>query len=472
MANRWSFLRSLWSRRPPPASAGDLGLLALFALLGVVALVSLGSPARYQTDAFELGLGLRLFDRGRTTILIPPVGSIQAETHMTPLEFQVSLNQVDLDGLATFLAGDDPAARVEAVVAAIVRRFVGRVLVLAALGGVLGAAFSGRRLPADLARAAAVGLLVIGLLLGVSHLTYDREAFASARYTGVIGGAPWMVGVFEESLVRIRELGERLQFLAENLRQMFLRLDDLEALGRVRGDVRVLLVADIHNNPAAVDFMAQVARSFGVHFVVDAGDVTDFGSPLEALLVDGIAELGVPYLLAPGNHEAPPVLESLRDLGIIVLDGRPVRVAGLTVLGFACPGARTSDPSIPPDGIESLAATIEQTLDGLVEPPFLLVSHVPATVNRFAGRVPVIVSGHLHVLNVREAGGSVLVNPGTAGAAGVRGIAARGDIPMSLVLLYVEFTPEGPVAVAADTIRVYKVRAGFTLQRVLLNVGR
>lgn len=464
-------LGELLGRRPVPSPAGDLGLLVLFALLGVVALVTLGSPARYRVEAFEVGLSLRLFDRGRTTILIPPLGSIQAETHLTPLELHVTLRQVDLDVLAELLDGEDPSGRVAVAAASVLRRFVLRVLGLAVLGGALGAALAGRRRAMELGRAAAVGLLTLGLLLGVSHLTYDRQAFATARYTGAIRAAPWMLGLFDETLARVKELGDRLEFLAQNLFELFGRLDELEALGRVKGDARLLLVSDIHNNAAALDFVGQVARSFAVHAVVDAGDLTDFGSPLESLLVDRIATLGVPYLLAPGNHEAPPVLGALRELGVVVMDGRPVEVAGLSVLGFADPAAATTDPAPSGDGVDELAERIARTLEELPEPPFLLVVHNPAVANRFAGAVPVIVSGHLHALAVWEEGGSVLLNPGTTGAAGLRGLTARGELPMSLILLYVEFDPEGrPRAVAADTIRVYRLRTGFTLQRILLGL--
>ena len=45
--------------------------------------------------------------------------------------------------------------------------------------------------------------------------------------------------------------------------------------------------------------------------IIDTGDLTDWGTPLEAEIITRIEELAIPYLFAAGNHEAPDVLARL-----------------------------------------------------------------------------------------------------------------------------------------------------------------
>ncbi len=70
-------------------------------------------------------------------------------------------------------------------------------------------------------------------------------------------------------------------------------------------DVSILHVSDIHLNPLGVEIVRQLATQFQVDAVLDTGDLTSFGSPVEARIGDLIAGIPVPYYLAPGNHDSP-----------------------------------------------------------------------------------------------------------------------------------------------------------------------
>ena len=57
---------------------------------------------------------------------------------------------------------------------------------------------------------------------------------------------------------------------------VFSRMDSLASTEE--SVVRVLHVSDIHNNPVAFDFMEQIINNFNVDFVIDTGDITDYGT--------------------------------------------------------------------------------------------------------------------------------------------------------------------------------------------------
>ena len=85
-----------------------------------------------------------------------------------------------------------------------------------------------------------------------------------------------------QALDQVEELGERVQTLARDLYTVLQDLETLGPLGLVNADILALHVSDIHNNPVAYNFAKQVIDSFPVDFVMDTGDITDWGTALEA----------------------------------------------------------------------------------------------------------------------------------------------------------------------------------------------
>ncbi len=103
-------------------------------------------------------------------------------------------------------------------------------------------------------------------------------------------------------------------------------------------DVSILHVSDIHLNPLGVEIVRQLATQFRVDAVLDTGDLTSFGSPVEARIGDLIADIPVPYYLAPGNHDSPEVRQALATMpNVTVLDRSMVEIDGVRVLGVADP---------------------------------------------------------------------------------------------------------------------------------------
>ena len=68
--------------------------------------------------------------------------------------------------------------------------------------------------------------------------------------------------------------------------------------------LRILHISDIHNNVAAMNFVQELAADFHADAVIDTGDLTDYGLPVEATLSKGLARLPMPYLFVAGNHDS------------------------------------------------------------------------------------------------------------------------------------------------------------------------
>lgn len=74
--------------------------------------------------------------------------------------------------------------------------------------------------------------------------------------------------------------------------------------GGVSGESLVLHVSDIHSNPLGLELAFRLAESFEVDAVLDTGDLTSFGLPIEASIIELIADLDIPYLWVPSNHDS------------------------------------------------------------------------------------------------------------------------------------------------------------------------
>lgn len=85
--------------------------------------------------------------------------------------------------------------------------------------------------------------------------------------------------------------------------------------------------------------------------------------------------------------------------------------------------------------------------------------------------MPIILNGHVHKTYLNEENNSLIINAGTTGAAGIRGMQSKGDIPYSAVLLYFKKDEdiEKPQLFAVDIIKISNFKAGFQVERNFFN---
>ncbi|NLY88319.1 MAG: hypothetical protein GX085_01685 [Firmicutes bacterium] len=423
--------------------------------------------------SFDLGWGWP----GESRLVIPLLGEIKAHTHRWPVIFSLRVEKIDPALLQHELAGDaNPQEYLAELLPRLQRFFYLFLAKLAILGGVAGgivALIFGRRDFHRFWRSVAAGFLGVLLLLGSVALDYDREAFKNPRYEGMLAFAPWVLQVVDQGLTYLPELSERLSLVAGNMDRLVTQVDLLTPLAKAEGEIKILHVSDIHNNPAAFEFIKPLIEGFAVDLVIDTGDLTDYGTAIETRLAGTIKTLDVPYLFIPGNHDSPEVINSLKRLpNLVVLRKGTYNFQGLTILGWEDPAARSSGVLLA--GAEELAAEAEalagylESLSGNVD---LLATHNIKLADKVKDRIPVVLHGHDHRAAVLKEGETYFINAGTSGAAGLRGLENEPP-PYSVALLRFNRGKEAGAAFrlsTVDLVRVYSLGGKLTLERMVVD---
>jgi hypothetical protein len=141
-----------------------------------------------------------------------------------------------------------------------------------------------------------------------------------------------------------------------------------------------------------------------------------------------------------GNHDSAVTERAMRRLrNVVVLEGRPRKVAGLTFLGAGDP-AFTPDKSVPASAAAVTQAAEKLTgrarANGDVD---VLVFHDPADEALFDGAAPTALFGHLHYRRVEHGPeGTWLMVQGSTGGSGLRALEPEEPAPITMSVLYVD----------------------------------
>ncbi|MCG8402112.1 MAG: metallophosphoesterase family protein [Firmicutes bacterium] len=442
----------------------------LLAVTGALLLISLFGNMYFYIEALQFRVSVQLHTTGQTRVEIPPLGTVMAHTHATPVLLSIRLENIDLQPLQKLL--DEPPAKNEiidqgkSVLRRVAALFIMKLLALTLLGAALGVLTTRTRDPRKYITGLAAGFLLVCLLLFGTYLTYDQSAFRKPQYSGVLRAAPWMVSMAQETLGKIETLGEQLEQVAAGLNQLYSRVDELQPLGEEQTELKILHISDLHNNPAGMDFVFKVANLFDVHMIIDTGDISDFGSPLETLLLDRLSHLNIPYLFIPGNHDSPSIIEKMDSIpGVTVVNGL-LELNGLVFYGV--PDPSSAGNFITPPDLSSVPRLVVGVMDKLEQLPRnvdILLLHNDKMARSLIGTAPVILFGHSHQQRIETKENSILVNAGTSGASGLRGLQTM-RASYSVVLLHFRPDESGkPQLVAADAISVANPNQGFALER-------
>lgn len=452
-------------------------MLLLVALAALYLATGLFSETLFKIKAFEFTASLVPFQRGETVILIPPLGKLRAATHWAPFMLKITLNTVDLERLSSTLQ-EIPDLSVF-LTGQIRERALYFSIRLATVTFLCGAALlllirarekrPYRQLLGEALKSGLLSLLLLALLLGTTLLyPYRISAFSNPRFEGALVAAPWIVELSDQLLDTVNTLSEQFGLIAVNLEEISARMKQLQPAPE-KGEIRVLHVSDIHNNPAALELIEKIAGGFQVDLIIDTGDLVDYGSSLEAELAARLAALPQPYLFLPGNHDTPQSVDLLRSQGALIVDREPLMIGGLRIAGLPDPGSANATARIAEDSLlREISSEAAAHLAGDEERPDILALHNPLMAGPFLGELPLILSGHTHraALDFDEKSGSILINAGTSGAAGMRGLLAPQENPYSMVVLY--FNPDSsgrPRLTCADLITIEHFPDSFSLQR-------
>lgn len=487
-------------------------ILALF-------FMSVWGKMLFPIKAFDFLISLQPSAHGVTEVKIPPVGTISAATHLTPVKIKITLENINFQILHELISpkGETTAAETGDTTQAVDTRQIGdarqlldtgqlvdtikkeitqnasryalRLILLALCAGVLASLIINGKDIKPLCGGAAIAFLLALFLIGLTYHTYEPQKFRNPEFRGALEFAPWMIRMAENVLQKYHTLGDQLEIIATNLAQLYEGINVQETLLNAgeEQEIAVLLVSDIHNNVAAMKFIRQIAENFSIDLFIDTGDLTDYGTKLESLLTNGLNEIGRPYLFIPGNHDSPEIIQSLSaSPQVTIANNQLVELSGLKIFAIADPLSETNEmESSSPEQQEQFRQQIRDLWEEVAGLPDLIAVHNLQDASALIGQVPLIVHGHTHRLSVSKEKGTLLINAGSTGGAGIRGLQALQEIPYSVILLHFRNNSneqdddaeteiesvsmeesQGEYRVyAADLIKVYNLDNSFSLER-------
>ncbi len=451
------------------------------------ALLAVGFLARL--DARVGPATLRLSARpalvGSSRLAVPPFGSVSARTHLGPLEFRATLDDVDVQALArlidrspgsTQVSQDELGATLRPLELQARRAaalFVLKMIALGVLGGAAGVLLFPGRTWVRLARCAAGGVLATALLLAPSLATFDISAFRAPRYQGALEYAPTLIGDVRTGLRRLHTLREQMALISQNLTRAYTALSQpTPDLGS--GTIRILHVSDVHLNPAGFDLAQRLAKQFEVAAVVDTGDMGTWGLSFEPSVAARLKEFDVPYLFVKGNHDSPDVVRAVAaNRNARVLDWSATQIGGIRFFGVGDPtfspgnGYRTDDFEKLKD---ERSIAVGGAIDTQIPPVDVLLVHDPRLATYALGHVATVIDGHLHAFGTQVTNGTRELTTGTVGGAGPDGLRSRQPVPYGAEVLYFDPLTRRPIGV--DRIAVHSLESSFSVDRELLVEGQ
>lgn len=424
----------------------------MLAVAGAVVGLLLAGTVRAPIGPFDATLRARPALHGVTRVALPPLGSLVLDTHTGPVALDVRVDELRPDEAAAIAADPSKLESIDDEVAddarAALRSLLLRIVLAVTAGAVAGGLLA-RLTPAAAARGAGVAAVLLLVVGGGVVTSFRAEAVREPEYRGLLAAAPSAVGDVASLIDRFDDYSAQLSDLVRNAVLLYRTADALPRLDPGDDAIRVLHVSDLHNNPQGFDLVRTMARQFEVDVVVDTGDITDWGTPPESLVLEQIGGVDVPYVYVRGNHDSMETQAAVAATGAIVLDGDAAEVAGLRIWGIGDPrytpdkeagevGGTLSD-RVPAQVRSALRADRPATVD-------LALVHDPRSASRIGDLVPLILAGHRHEPSVHQLDEALLLVEGSTGGAGLRGLKGDEPEPLTCTVLYLSRTDRRLVA--------------------------
>lgn len=199
--------------------------------------------------------------------------------------------------------------------------------------------------------------------------------------------------------------------------------------------VTFLHVSDLHCNVGMADVIARAVELSGAEAVLDTGDTVISGTSVESFCINAFAgalDGAVPWVVATGNHDSVTTAEQERSVGFTVLDGTPVDVAGVRVLGDTDPTLTSIGAGTVPERAETVAQMGERLADTACDDGDVdvLLVHNPRAGEAVmeSGCVPLQLSGHWHRTVGPEMFGNGVRYVSTSSGGGAGGGATMGPL--------------------------------------------
>lgn len=431
-----------------------------FALAGAVLALFVAGSVPARVGPFDTTLTVRPALSGETLIRLAPLGTIEVDTHDSPVGLTLRVDELRLDEAERIAEDPGVLESLEGDITDDVRRALARVAWRGALVTIVGGAIAGfasRPRVRSLLLGAGTGAALAGVLAATTYATFDAEAVAEPEYSGLLTVAPTAVGDVGGIVDRFDEYQAQLTDLVGNVVTLYRTAQDLPTVDAGDDTVRVLHVSDIHLNPQAFDLIELLVDQFDIDAVADTGDTTDWGSEPETQLLDRIGDMKVPYVWVRGNHDSGAIQRAVAEQpNAVVLDGDAETVVGLRFWGAAdtryTPN-KEDERDIGRAFSDSVADAVARGVDADQPPAIdLALVHDPSMAAELAGDVLLVLAGHTHHAEERSLDSTRLLIEGSTGGAGLRGL--QGDDPEPLAATVLYFDPDTDELVAYDRITI------------------
>ncbi|MFC4565016.1 metallophosphoesterase [Nocardiopsis mangrovi] len=415
------------------------------ALLGGWLGLALGGQVLTPIGPADVRLSVSPTLHGETVLDVSPLGRLAFDTHSAPLRFEAAISEIRLSAAEEMFENPEAIDLMAERIGAEVRSGVIRLFAQAAVAAVLGAALVALVVFRSWRRAgwsALTALLTLAAAGGVTVATFNPGAISEPRYSGLLAGAPQVVGSAEGVISRFSEYREQLAGLVGNVSQIYEATSDLPVYDDDGSTIRVLHVSDIHLNPASWNVIRSLREQFQVDLIVDSGDLTDRGSAAEDVFADDIARLDVPYVWVRGNHDSMGTQRAVEaQPNAIVLDDEVAEVGGITFYGAGDPRFTPDKTRDDPGAAEvaALGAGQAASIEGADPPVDVAVLHDSVQAGAFGGHTPLVLTGHGHERSTEiDGSGTRFIVQGSTGGAGLRGLEedTGGPTPYEASVLY------------------------------------
>lgn len=459
-------------RRHRSAAAALLGCVALGVAAGALSF-SLQPDVKGPLGPGDvtIDVGVR---KSHTSLDLPPLGRLRADSHQGPLGFDVRVDRIDLeqagDLAGSFARGSDPVGRLRANIEddmePLLRSIVLRSLIMATLAGVVVGLVLPRRRVRYVVGTVAGSVGFVAAAGAVTFASFSPQSFDQPRFEGTLAAAPDVLNTIQRHIDDVSVVESRLEALSSRLVGLYASVD---GAGPSLADVRILHVSDLHSNPVGIELVEQTAEQFEADAIIDTGDLTSFGATVEELVVQRISRIEIPYYVVPGNHDHPAIRRALVEAGVDVLDPGMANIEGVRVLGVGEP-SYTADNRLPLERwdrmLDESAADVRRRVDA-TEPDVVAVHNAKQLGDAY-GRFAVGLAGHTHRFDLRYEDGSAVLVTGSAGATGVGALTEFEDLPYEMQLLQFE---QGRL-VAIDRLAFAGTDGEFRLERILVDPDR
>ncbi len=188
--------------------------------------------------------------------------------------------------------------------------------------------------------------------------------------------------------------------------------------------MRILAIADVHGNNAAVYLVNEIYGMHTIDAVLVAGDITPFGDPSFAL--EFLNALPAPTFAVPGNCDSPEVIGYIEKSRAENLHMKTAEFKGFKLIGLG--GTTKKGFSMGITFSDEFAETFISSCAGCIvlthQPPFEILDDAGGGVHIGSRGIrkgvdnakPVlVVSGHVHeARGYVIKNGTIFVNPGPA----------------------------------------------------------